>query len=92
MRVIYKYPVQIDDEFQITMPQYSEMLAVQIHEGKPYLWVLVDPTQECVPHIFYLAGTGHIRSKENLNKESYIGSFFLNRFIFHLFGGKEKVK
>lgn len=89
MKTIYKYPIKIDDTFEIIMPAGSEVLTIQLQNGEPYIWVLVDPDKDSIPHTFYMLGTGHLR--KGLRKENYIGTFQLadGRLVFHLFHKKD---
>ena len=90
MRTIYKYPIEIQDEFRIVMPTDSEPLHVGMQGDRPYLWVLVNPMNECIQHQFYLMGTGHIRK---VSQATYVGTFQMaeGRLVFHLFWGGEVI-
>lgn len=94
MNTIYKYPIEIEDNFVIVMPEGSKPLTVQLQNGSPYLWVLVDPDKQCVPYDFTLMGTGHIHSGDEINHEWYIGTFQMmgGGLVFHLFGNFETEK
>lgn len=41
-KTIYKYPLSITDEQELTLPAGSEILSAQIQHEKPCLWVLID--------------------------------------------------
>lgn len=87
MKTIYKYPLEIRDSFTLEMPEGAEVLTLQLQEGKPYIWVLVDPTADRIPYTFYMFATGRIEEEKKLNKKNYVGSYQLanGRLVFHLF-------
>jgi len=69
----------------VKMPVNAQILTVQIQNGEPFIWALVNPTGELFPYKFRLAGTGHeINESSNM---SYIGSFQMRggALVFHLF-------
>ena len=88
MKTVYKYEVQLADNFEIIMPVEAELLTVQLQRGIPQLWALVptDGHLKTAKRAFRLAGTGHqIDDTDLLHK--YIGSFQMQQenLIFHLF-------
>ena len=85
MKTIYKYPVKVDDEQIIQMPDDSEILSIQYQYGRPYIWAMVDTDKPSIPRKFGLVGTGH--PCERLNNAKYVGSFQMQNgaLIFHLF-------
>jgi hypothetical protein len=36
-KFIYKYPIEIKDEQTIELPEYAQILDVQVQNGKPFL-------------------------------------------------------
>lgn len=42
---IYKYPLVIEDEQNISMPLGAELLTVELQHGRPCLWAIVDEEQ-----------------------------------------------
>lgn len=83
MERIYKYPIPIEDNITIELPEGARVLTVQIQKGKPYIWAKVDPNAPKIKRYFKLFGTGHQIS--NTNK--YIGTFqiYEGDLVFHLF-------
>lgn len=87
-RVIWKYPVRIDDKFALEMPKGAQVLAVQTQNGAPQLWALVDPDAEHESRRFALLGTGHYLTPEALEHGlTYRGTFQVRdgALVFHLF-------
>lgn len=58
-QTIYKYPLSIADEQIVSIPRHSQILSVQMQDGVPCLWALVDPIYEKEPRTVYIRGTGH---------------------------------
>jgi hypothetical protein len=80
---VFKYPVSLTDTFTVSMPELSTMLTIQMQNGKPYMWALVDPESSLVERRFRLAGTGHPINE----RVGYVGTFQLGggSMVFHLF-------
>ena len=81
-KVIFKYPVQIADEFIIDMPQGAEILTVQAQNGLPYIWALVDDTALLKPYQFAVIGTGNPMPSYPVG---YLGTVRLGPFVWHIF-------
>lgn len=85
MKSVYKYPVSLDDYFQLDLPYGAEILSVQVQQEEVYLWALIDKKEDLiVTRKFRLAGTGHLISEPNLK---FIGTFQSDNgyLVFHLF-------
>ena len=85
MKRIYKYPVPIDDTFDLELPLGSEILTVQMQKEIPQMWVVCNPGALKAVRHFYIYGTG-MQVQDNL---IYIGSFQMleGNLIWHLFEG-----
>ena len=84
MKTIWKYTFDITDWFTIEMPLGAEMLDVQVQNGAPVLWALVDPDEPIHTYEFILRGTGHTINESNI---FHIGTFQIyDGLVFHLFG------
>lgn len=84
MKAIYKYPIAVIDEQTIEIPLGGQILAVQMQNEIPCMWVLVDPQHVIVKRDFRIYGTGQqIPDSAGL----YIGTFQLRggMLVFHLF-------
>ena len=82
-KTIWKFPVPLKDTFKVEMPSDSEVLCVQLQDGQPTIWAVVDPSSPKVETPFIIHGTGHPISDE---AGSYVGTFQLsNGLVFHLF-------
>ena len=82
---VFKYPVPVTDEFELTMHDGSAILTVQVQNDNPQLWALCDETAPLVRRRFRLAGTGD--PIEDADHLEYIGTFQIlgGRFVSHLF-------
>lgn len=81
-QTIWKYPFQIDDEFEIEMPEGAQVLTAQVQGSTPCLWVLVNPEAPKTKRKFFVYGTGHEIIEEGI---AYIGSIQMNGFVWHVF-------
>lgn len=86
MKTIYKYPIGITDQQIIPMPAGANILTVQVQNGNPFIWAMVDteaPTERVSIRVY---GTGHsIGERSNLE---YIGTFqsmYGGNLVFHVF-------
>lgn len=87
VKLVYKYPVPLRDYFQLLLPRGAAILDVQMQQGAPQLWALVDTSQPLVERVFRLAGTGHPLTSDDTSQLEHCGSFQMQQgaLIFHLF-------
>jgi hypothetical protein len=82
-RKIFKYSFSMNDETEISMPEGSEILTVQMQGGLPRIWAIVDTDAPPVSRRLCMRGTGHTFKG---NEGKYIGTFQYNAgLVFHLF-------
>jgi len=83
---IWKYEV-LPDIKSIEMPHGSKILHLNVQNGIPCIWALVDPTNFSIKRNFYIVGTGHPIDRQNNENLLYLGTFLLNNdsLVFHLF-------
>lgn len=84
MKTIWKYTVHWD-EFTLEMQRGAQVLSVQVQDGVPRMWAIVDPGAATETRHFRLVGTGHtINDTEELR---FIGTFQIHggELVFHLF-------
>ena len=83
-RTISKFQFEPNDRIEFTMPIGAEILTVQMQNGQPCVWALVNPQVKTEKRILRIVGTGHTII-DKLGK--YIGTFQLmeGQLIFHLF-------
>jgi hypothetical protein len=91
MKTVWKYEIDLDQlkqhegddaaEFICHMPTGSAPLHVDVQNGTPCLWALVDTERRLQQRTFLLVGTGH-----SINTDGrHVGSFQLARFVGHIF-------
>lgn len=86
MKIVYKYELPIADRCMIRMHEEAEILCVQVQNGKPCIWALVDTDNHLYDYEFRIAGTGHDLALEPGEGE-YVGTFQLasGALVFHVF-------
>lgn len=84
---IWKFPFVIEDVVTVSMPEDATVLSVQVQNGEPCIWAVVDPSNPIVMRIFHLRGTGHALGEVG----QFIGTFQMmdGGLVFHLFDGDE---
>jgi hypothetical protein len=84
MKFIWKYPIEVTEGFALDMPAYAQILCIQVQNGEPQLWALVDPGNIVEKRCFAVYGTG-----QPLDSHSgeYLGTFRLRDFglVYHIF-------
>lgn len=82
---IWKYAVEVKDEFDVEMPAGGRVLSVQVQDGTPCVWVLVEPENAVARRWFSLRGTGH--PTDGMDGAEFVGTFQLRggALVFHLF-------
>jgi len=88
MLTIYKYEIEIEDYFEIRLPEDYKILSIQTQRDKICLWVLVNPNNKTILCKFRLARTGY---PINDDIDYFIGTFQLydGDIVFHLFKLKD---
>lgn len=87
MRTIWKYEVQPTDRFSHEIPRGFMFLDVQMQQGRPQLWALVDTEKPMERVDFALVGTGNSYPDADEGEFWHVGSFQLHEgaLVFHLF-------
>lgn len=85
MLTIYKYPIPVEDSFELQLPEGFRVLSIQEQHGAPRLWAMVDSDGKKLPEKFALRGTGH--DCTGLGFASHVGTFQLRggALVFHVF-------
>ena len=85
MHTIWKFHVPSSDTFTLELPARARFLDVQVQQGTPVLWFLVDPDADKVMRRFVLCGTGKPVPEAELL--THLGTFqlYLNQLVVHLF-------
>lgn len=85
METIYKYTVEVDDAVFVRMPRGAQVLCVQMQNGVPCIWTLVNTANEKVDRKFAWRGTGHDCESIVDDDGIYVGTIQEQGLVFHLF-------
>lgn len=86
MKTIHKLSLNIRDEQEVLLPEDAEILTVQIQNGIPCIWAIVDTKNDLKHRKIVTIGTGHEIS--NMGRfQKYIGTYQYdaNNLVFHVF-------
>ncbi|WP_314338954.1 hypothetical protein [Acinetobacter guillouiae] len=84
-KMIFKFPLEIQNNQTIEMPAGSKALCIDIQHGDPQLWVLCDPEMPKIKYNILCVGTGHEITKP---VGQYLGTIQIYRavpLVFHFF-------
>lgn len=82
-QTIWKYPPDVKDTQAISMPIGAQIITMQVQDGMPNIWALVDPEAKTELRTFYIYGTGE---PLDVTHQKYIGTFqYRTRLVFHVF-------
>lgn len=82
---IYKYPIEITDIQNVTMPINAEILTAQMQRATLCLWAKVDENNTCMyERTIEVVGTGNLMTDHD---RRYIGTVQLSggALIYHVF-------
>lgn len=85
---VWKYPLPfglgMSDVFPLSLPERAPILTIQLQQGVPTLWALVDSDRASATRWFRVAGTGHPIEQTILG---YAGTWQWSDLglVFHLF-------
>lgn len=82
MQTIWKYPLE-GLVATVRMPHNAQILTVQMQQGVPCLWALVDPDAPTAARRFVARGTG--QDADGLDARAYCGTVQQGGFVWHLF-------
>jgi len=71
---IWKFQLEVEDIQLVEMPVNAEILTLQVQNGRPCIWALVNPDEEKIKIGIEIYGTGHTIPEAN---RRYIGTFQL---------------
>jgi hypothetical protein len=82
---IWKFEINVTDEFTLEMPGEPVFLDVQMQSQRPVLWAIVQSDAPKKEHRFRVFGTGNPIPSELITSLQYINSFQESIFVWHLF-------
>lgn len=88
MRTIFKYAVEMSEDFTVLAPEGAEWLSVQVQGNEVQMWARVDTRRPAAAYRFGVHGTGH-ELNDFTARAPHIGTFQLSggALVFHLLGG-----
>ncbi len=89
MRVVWKFPITLDEDQKIAMPKRSRVLCVQMQGVVPCIWAVCESLASYESVTVKVVGTGHeIEAEEAW---SYLGTVQQGggAYIWHVFVGAE---
>lgn len=88
MKTVYKYPIQIADEQEVSMPYDAKVIHVGLDpQGTPCLWAKVESNNRPEPVRVLVVGTGGPIPYMPYHEERHVGSFTQGPFVWHVFLG-----
>jgi len=84
MKTIHKYSIKPGIQ-QISMPRDAIPLTVQVQDGQPRLWAIVDPERDEVKRAFFTVGTGDPLPPELTLRYVATFQFEGGMLVFHTF-------
>jgi hypothetical protein len=81
-KTVYKYEIPLETAFELRLPSGAKILTVQLQDGQPHIWALVDPRVRPTVRRFIMMGTGSPIPPTLLE---YVGTFQMKDLVFHLF-------
>lgn len=79
---IRKYPLEIVDKQVIFIQERVVVLDIQIQDGIPCMWCLVDPDAKPIKRNIYCYGTGRDIDEDIY---SHLGTIQIPPFVWHFF-------
>lgn len=88
MRTIWKYSVSITSEGLVhRIPKGAKFLSVQVQQGLPYMWFLLEDAALREDRKFFVLETGKELPRSLLGVSEYLGTVLLENgnHVLHLF-------
>ena len=82
MTTIYKYQIPYDFT-EVNIPEGAEILSMQLQNGIPCIWAMVDTGQPKIKRKFMIVGTG--KELHPCVLHTFIGTYQVPGFVFHVF-------
>lgn len=85
MQTIWKFNLEISDMQTLSMPEGATILDVQIQDGVPCLWAIVDTQAVTVERVIEICGTGSPMHVDMGVRRKHISTFQQPPFVWHVF-------
>ena len=86
MLTVFKYQVPLRDYFKLALPKGARVLTVDVQNGHPQLWALVNPDHKTEDRLFRFAGTSH-PIEDAPARLKFVATFQMDggSLVFHIF-------
>jgi 3-polyprenyl-4-hydroxybenzoate decarboxylase len=81
---IWKIELKKDRTQLVKMPEKSEIMDIQMQNGKPVLWFLTNPESKEIEVKINMYGTGW-ETHESASKDEYLSTVQDGDFVWHFF-------
>ena len=81
---IWKFELTKEKTQLVKMPEKSEIMDIQMQNGKPVMWALVHPYTREIEVKINMYGTGW-ETHENTTKDEYLSTVQDGEFVWHFF-------
>lgn len=86
MKTIWKFPLDIQDNQQLWMPQGATILSVMVQGEQLCLWAEVETTAACETRHFVVRGTGNpISESVGAWRPRHLASVIMGQFVWHVY-------
>lgn len=82
MKTIWKFPLELKDLQNISIPEGAEILTCAIQSGGVFLWAVVDPSLPLQRREIEMIGTGNQIPEE---ERRYISTILDGALVWHIF-------
>lgn len=82
MKTIWKFPLELKDLQNISIPEGAEILHCAIQSGGVFLWAIVDPSLPLQRREIEMIGTGNPIPEE---ERRYISTIIDGALVWHIF-------
>lgn len=86
---IWKYPIPTRGTFALRMPQGAKILSLQVQNGIPCLWAMVDESARVKQRVFRTRGTGF--PCDDLMELPFVGTYQQDSLVWHVFDSGDSI-
>lgn len=85
---IWKFKLSKEKSQLVEMPEHSEILDIQMQDGEPVMWALVNEEANKIDINIHMYGTGwefHENESEYATEKQYLATVQDGEFVWHFF-------
>lgn len=84
LKTIWKFPLAVADVQHVSLPSGAKVVHMDVQNGMPCMWVLLDPNMPTKQWEVLCFGTGH---EVLASADRHIGTVLVGQFVWHYFRG-----